>query len=104
MTNERRKLRVLVISMGGPRQEAIDAMFAEHSDDFEPPTFCAGIPARTIRVRSEFYRIAHTAGLIPDVEWDALQVGFQTALYQEHPNRFFECLQKRTDYNNRSVG
>jgi hypothetical protein len=93
MRNGRRKLRVLVISMGGPRQEAIDAMFAEYSDYFEPPTFCPGIPARSIRVRSEFYRIAHTVGLIPDVEWDALQEGFQNALYQEHPNRFFECLQ-----------
>lgn len=93
MTKERRKLRVLVISMGGPRMEAVEAMFSNFADEFDPPTFCPGIPARSIRSRSELYRVAHEIGLVPDLEWEALQEGFQNPLYQAHPNRFFECLQ-----------
>ncbi|KAI2498588.1 hypothetical protein MHU86_15878 [Fragilaria crotonensis] len=93
MTTERRKLRVLVISMGGPRMKAIETMFSSFADDFDPPVFCPGIPARSIRARSELFRVAHEIGLVPSIEWEALQDGFKNPLYQAHPNRFFECLQ-----------
>ena len=94
MTNERRKLRILVITMGGSRQEAIEAMFSQYSNDFEPPIFCDGIPARSIRARSDLYRLAHEGGLLSDdVEWQALQEGNQNPLYKTTPERYFECLE-----------
>jgi GR25 family glycosyltransferase involved in LPS biosynthesis len=78
--------------MGGHRQEAIERMFETLSDDFESPVFSPGVPARNLRSRSEFFRTAHETGLLPLDEWDALEQGFQDPLYQEHPERFFECL------------
>ena len=41
----RRKLRALVITMGGDCQEQIQKMFDDMlSNDFEPPTFSPGVP------------------------------------------------------------
>jgi len=92
MKPKRRKLRVLVITMGGPREEAVKKMFAECSQHFEPPSFCPGVPARGLRTRQFFFQIAHQAGLIPAAEWEALQLASQNPQFQKRPDLFFECL------------
>lgn len=88
----RRKLRPLVITMGGARQESLDQMFAFMSNDFEAPVFSPGIPSRSLRNRFEFLRTAHEVGLIPDAEWEAVEAAQNLPEYQLHPNRMFECL------------
>lgn len=87
---KRRKLRILVITMGGPRQEAIQTMFEHCADRFEI-SFCPGIPSRLIRTREGFFRTAYEAGLIPLAEWEALQIGL--IQYPKDPNFFARCLQ-----------
>jgi hypothetical protein len=73
-TPPRRKLRALVITLpNSSRQEHIRAMFASVATDFEPPVFSEGIPQRSLRNRLECLRICHQAGLVPDVEWQAIQ-------------------------------
>jgi hypothetical protein len=91
----RRKLRVMIISMGGERQRVMERIFAEPhmQEQFEPPTFSPGIPSRSIRNRNDFFRVAHEAGLIPDgPEWTALQLAADDPYYKEHADRFFDCL------------
>ena len=71
----RRKLRVLVITLGGEREESIRRMFQDESlsNDFEAPTFVPGIPSRSLRNRRDFLRICHSVGLLPEAEWEALK-------------------------------
>jgi hypothetical protein len=79
-----RKLRVLIISMGGPRQEELTRLF-QQDDDFEPPTFSSGIPSRSLRSRGKFFECAHQAGVLPETEWQAVQ---------NHAGaQHFDCLQ-----------
>lgn len=89
---KRRKLRVLVITMGGPREEAIKAMFAECSQHFEPPSFSPGVPARVLRSRQGLFHIAYQAGLIPAAEWEAMKLASENPEFQNRPEFFFECL------------
>ena len=92
---KQRKLRVLIISMGGRRQEVLQDLFASHlslRQSFEPPTFCSGIPSRSLRSREPFFRHCQSVGLLPEAEWEALQEGFVNPQYQEHREQFFDCL------------
>lgn len=66
-----RKLRPLVITMGGERQEKIIKMFEALSSHFEPPAFSPGVPQRTLRNRMGLISTAYEAGLIPQKEWEA---------------------------------
>lgn len=70
--SERDDIRVLVISMGGPRQQAIADMLARVSG-FAPPTFSPGVSSRDLRNRSRFFQLCATAGLLPAAEWEYLQ-------------------------------
>lgn len=90
--DRRRKLRTLVISMGGERQELMEQMFETMKDDFEPPVFSPGIPSRSLRNRYEFLKTAHEVGLVPDNEWQAIQSAHVDPRYRQHPERFWECL------------
>lgn len=67
-----RDLRVLVISMGGPRQQAIVEML-QQVGGFLPPTFSPGVSSRDLRNRSRFFQLCHKAGLLPAAEWEYLQ-------------------------------
>ena len=58
----RRKLRPLVISMGGERESHVRALFEQMKEHFEEPVFSPGIPARSLRTRSRFFQIAHPSG------------------------------------------
>lgn len=91
---EKRKLRVLIVTMGGARQKYMEELFShpKMAQDFEPPTFSPGVPSRSLRNRYEFLRIARDARLIPDHEWEALEVAMKNPLYEQFPDRFFECL------------
>lgn len=93
-THRRRKLRSMVITMGGERQKHVEELFAQPgmARDFERPVFAAGVSSRSLRNRSQFLRIANDAGLIPDEEWKAIENAIENPLYQERPERFFECL------------
>jgi hypothetical protein len=75
MKTKKKKLKVMIISMGGERQEHMKQMFAQHdlSEDFEAPVFVPGVPARHLRNRQQFLRYAAEAGLLPPAEWQALQ-------------------------------
>jgi len=88
----RRKLRPLIITMGGARQESMEQLFASMPDDFEPPAFSPGIPSRSLRNRFEFLRVAHEVGLVPDAEWQAIEAAQSNQVYQKHPNQFWDCL------------
>ena len=95
-TPQNKKLRVLILSLGGPRQAVLRDMFASTpalSASFAPPVFVPGIPSRSLRNRESFFRHCHRAGLLPEAEWAALQKGFRTAAYRQHSERFFECLE-----------
>jgi hypothetical protein len=74
MKINKKKLRVLVITMGGERQEQIREMFRHEalSNDFEEPVFAPGVPSRSLRNRMQFLQACHAAGLVPDVEWQAI--------------------------------
>jgi GR25 family glycosyltransferase involved in LPS biosynthesis len=87
-----RKLRPLVISMGGERETHIRALFDQMKEDFEEPVFSPGIPQRSLRTRSNFFPIAYEAGLIPEAEWEALKVGIHSEDYQLHTKQLYECL------------
>lgn len=89
---QRRKLRPLVISLGGARQEQIEQMFATLGDDFEAPAFSPGISSRSLRSRTEFLKLAHEVGLVPDAEMQAFEVAQEMPEYQERPDRLWECL------------
>lgn len=88
----RRRLRPLVISMGGERRDSIEAMFATMSDEFEAPAFSPGIPSRSLRSRQQFLKIAHEVGLVPDAEWEAIEAAEKLPEYQERPDLLFQCL------------
>jgi hypothetical protein len=66
------KIRLLVITMGGPRQALIEKMFASSptlSSEFDL-TFSPGVPSRSIRARVPLYEMALKCGLLdemPDV-------------------------------------
>ncbi|KAL3782075.1 hypothetical protein ACHAW5_000696 [Stephanodiscus triporus] len=50
-------------------------MFATHPSlayHFEPPTFSPGVPSRELRNRVTFLMHCRAAGLIPEVEWEAI--------------------------------
>ena len=70
----RRKLRPLIITMGGQRQSHLTEMFAHPrlAAHFEPPAFSPGVPARSIRSCRNLLAAAHKAGLLPEAEWEAL--------------------------------
>ncbi|KAL9189091.1 hypothetical protein ACHAXT_011581 [Thalassiosira profunda] len=86
----KRKLRPLVISLipsdegetsvdpgstSTCRHEQIRRMFATHpslSAHFEPPVFSPGIPSRELRNRMSLLEHANNAGLLPEVEWQAI--------------------------------
>ncbi|GKY94596.1 hypothetical protein MPSEU_000425100 [Mayamaea pseudoterrestris] len=92
-----RKLRVLIITMGGEREAQMRQLFAEPSiaEHFDPPSFSAGIHSRSLRNRNECLTYLHMAGLIPDgPEWTALELAAAAdAKYQQtHANQFFHCL------------
>jgi hypothetical protein len=96
MTAKRRKLRVLVITMGSERQQHIETLFGQMDDAFEPPAFSPGVPSRSLRNRSEFFRYAHQAGLLPQEEWEAIQATSKALQACNHEEilteRFFDCL------------
>lgn len=71
---ERRKLRPLVISMGGKRQEYIEAMFDDPimKEYFERPSFSPGVPQRDLRNSFTLIQHAGEAGIIPPAEWEIL--------------------------------
>jgi hypothetical protein len=87
----RRKLRVIIISMGGERQEILQRQFAKISEDFETPVFSPGVPSRSLRNRESFFRICHAAGLLPDAEWTALERAFDEESSPTN-NNLFDCL------------
>ena len=91
----RRKLKALIITMpGSDRKSAIEDLFAQDSmrEHFEPPAFSDGVPSRSLGNRFQFFTVAHEAGLIPELEWEALQRGHKNPEYQAHSERFFDCL------------
>ena len=88
----RRKLRPLVISMGGERESHVRALFEQMKEHFEEPVFSPGIPARSLRTRSRFFQIAHASGLIPDAEWNVLKDGIQAEDSHLHTEQLYECL------------
>ena len=90
--SRRRKLRPLIITMGGARQEYMEQLFATMKDDFEPPAFSSGIPSRSLRNRQEFLTTAFEVGLVPDDEWIAIEAAQNDPRYEQHPERFWECL------------
>ncbi|KAG7345338.1 hypothetical protein IV203_032869 [Nitzschia inconspicua] len=93
-TTKKRKLKVLVITMGGSRQQQIQNMFENLDDHFEPPVFSPGVPQRDLRNRYKFLYWANEAGLLPKEEWAAIDHANATANYNDGPmcNTFFDCL------------
>jgi len=92
---KRRKLRVLVITMGGDRQKKIEDLFSAESmvSTFESPTFSPGVSSRRLRNRSHFFRIANEAGLLPKKEWEAIRNASEERLCGHHcKEEFFACL------------
>ncbi|OEU15603.1 hypothetical protein FRACYDRAFT_240296 [Fragilariopsis cylindrus CCMP1102] len=90
----RRKLRVLVITMGGSRKKQIEDLFSDKSmsSTFESPTFSDGVLSRSLRNRYHFFRIANEAGLLPEQEWIAIQNAYEQ-------NNILNEQNKRKDYN-----
>lgn len=66
-----RKLRVMVITMGGYRKQVLEEKLLA-SDDVEV-TFVDGVPSRGLRSRSSFLHFCNRAGLLPDEEWEVLK-------------------------------
>jgi hypothetical protein len=96
----RRKLRVLVITMGGNRKKQIENLFSDKSmsSTFESPTFSDGVLSRSLRNRYHFFRTANEAGLLPEQEWIAIQNAYEqnNILNEQNKNKeetFFDCLQ-----------
>lgn len=91
----RRKLKVLVISMGSKRQELIEDLFADPTMAacFDTPTFSTGIPSRTLNNRFHFLRIANEVGLLPEKEWEAIRKANEEGQFENHTTeKFFDCL------------
>jgi hypothetical protein len=93
MTRNRRKLRVLVITMGSTRQEQIEQQFAlpRMAQHFERPEFSPGVPSRSLRTRFEFLRIANDCGLLPKAEWGGILAAKDNPIYD--CEKLFDCLQ-----------
>lgn len=85
-----RDIRVLVISMGGPRQEAIQQMLRDIGG-FAPPVFSPGVPSRHLRNRANFFQSCHRAGIIPAEEWERLQHNCENP--PADTTTFFDCLE-----------
>ena len=90
----KRKLRPLVITMGGRRQEYITEMFSHPAmaANFEPPAFSPGVPQRELRNMMGLLTHAGKAGIIPQPEWEALSSSKAKALYEDDPNTLFDVL------------
>jgi hypothetical protein len=91
----RRKLKVMVITMGGPRQEMIEDLFRQPlmAQHFEAPVFSPGVSSRALRCRAEFLRIANDVGLIPPEEWTAMENAKGQERYEKNRGLFFfDCL------------
>ena len=90
-----RKLRVLVITLGGDRQKKIEDMFADPlmAQHFEPPTFSMGVTSRHIRNRVNLIQTAYDAGLVPEREWRAIMEYEQSGESEGKPTECcFDCL------------
>lgn len=89
----RRKIRIIVITMGGSRKEIINEMFNHPNvkDHFDI-AYVDGIYQRKLRNRSDFFHIAYQAGILPENEWNVLREGLLNPLYQQYPERLYECL------------
>jgi len=70
-----KKLRALVISMGGERQVHMTQMFQtpELAAHFHPPTFSPGVPSRSIRNRKQLLHTCYRANLLCKEEWEAIE-------------------------------
>jgi hypothetical protein len=93
----RRKLKVMVITMGGPRQEMIEDLFRQPlmAQHFEAPIFSPGVSSRALRCRAEFLRIANEAGLLPPEEWTAMKNARGQERYEKNRGLFFfDCLEQ----------
>ena len=94
-SSSKRRLKVLVITTdGSDRQKHIQDLFSHPSmlETFDPPTFSPSVSSRALRNRYEFFRIANEAGLIPPPEWEAIAAAHESGIYENHPERFFDCL------------
>ena len=89
----RRKLRPLIITMGGPRQTYLQQMFAHPrlAAHFAPPTFSPGVPVRSIRNCRNLLTKAHEAGLLPEAEWEALSTKGEE-LWESNPAHYLDAL------------
>lgn len=67
----RRKLRILIITLGGERQQIMREQFEGHKDTVEIE-FTDGVGSRQLRNRSHFLEIAHRVGLLPEAEYQAI--------------------------------
>jgi hypothetical protein len=95
MMDLQRKLKVLVISTeGSDRHQTILELFAHPTmmSTFEQPVFSPSVSSRALRNRMEFVRIANQAGLIPQQEWEVLQVAMTSGEYDRDPGKLFDCL------------
>ena len=95
-------LRILVISMGGPRRAIIEQMFSaftnstssssSSSSSSSPPlvelTFTEGIPSRELRTRSNLLHHCHRAQLIPPEEYEAYQNFVRSSQSNEDANDY----------------
>lgn len=90
MSDSSLEIRVLVITMGGARREAVEKMFDEIGG-FAKPVFSPGIPSRDLRNRSNFFRICNRAGIIPPEEWEKLRHVCEGPPV-DGGREFFECL------------
>jgi len=90
----KRKLRPLVITMGGKRKEYISEMFSHPAmaPYFEPPAFSPGVPQRELRNRMGLMTHAGKAGIIPQPEWEALSSPQAKILNEDDPKTLFEVL------------
>jgi hypothetical protein len=91
-----RKLRVLIISMGGARRKFLEEQLFQDpaiQESFEPPAFSPGVPSRSLRSRRTFFEAFHQAGLLPEAEWHAIRESFDDGRHEQCPNRWLdECL------------
>jgi hypothetical protein len=90
----KRKLRPLIISMGGPRQTHMEELFAHPAmaEHFERPVFTSGVPSRSLRTRFGFLKAAYQAGLLPEAEWKALEQAEEKQVGTDDTLGYFDCL------------
>ena len=82
---KQKKLKVVIITMGGERQEILSKMFSSPSfrDDFDVE-FSPGIHQRSIRNREGMLKYAYLAGVLPEKEWKTLEPIFSGKIKREH--------------------